>query len=154
MLSPTPHDSTEHNLKLQQIKRANCKMMCVNGGVYLHTLTSLLPAHTLRTILCIFLWELTYNLLEGHAPAGNTGYPCGGSLIRVVNMSPEALSVMYSVCIYKRNVFMYYMNVKLISKSSIRKHVKNCTNFLCCIDKHGDNATMGSCPSGESGVSV
>ena len=34
------------------------------------------------------------------------------------------------------------------------KYSNDCTNFLCCIDKDGDSATMGVCQSGESELSV
>lgn len=41
----------------------------------------------------------------GHTQAGNTSYPWGGSLIGMVNLGSSALSIMCSVCIYKRKVF-------------------------------------------------
>ena len=34
------------------------------------------------------------------------------------------------------------------------KYSNTCTNFLCCIDKAGENATVGACQSREFELSV
>lgn len=60
----------------------------------------------------IFLSEHISIFLEEQIKLINTDYVLGASLIGMVHMGTTALSVMCSVCIHKRNVFVYYVSIE------------------------------------------
>lgn len=45
----------------------------------------------------------------------------------------------------EEGVYVVQGHMKLTYTSSMGKYSNTCTNFPCCIDKDGDNATMGAC---------